>query len=663
MSSFAKVRARVGSFASTALLRARAVQWRLSGALDEPWYRDLRPDIPREVDAVFHYLLHGATGVRPPDVATARRLRRKEAEGAFNAGWYGEHAIVGADRFRPANALPGDRATFDLRLARLLAGFGPGPATPLQSIAPLKEIRAQMKAGAVRLGEVRAAGITLVTPSIREIAFQHCAASVAEVARAENVEWLIVNDESGLTNEALMRSLPPRAAACARIIDPDPQRAAALPMALIHGRYDWIVPMRADETIACAAVAIVSHYARKFPACACLVGPVAQMNQSGQIVFHNPVVHDGTALFEADPATLMVAIRRDALGEVGRLPALAVGQEGYDCALRIAAREPVLVIPDYLGARPALAPPLAFPDLARRVLLRNLAPDSPMAPRAVPRRGICFTRTQGRRLDLLEQAVRSIAEQSDMQSCVIVHADEAAKSAVAAMCSERNLEALILHAPAKAGSKRGSPLNVGLDYLRARADQYDVFCFLDDDDWFYPMHSARLREALHLSGADIAVGLACADALDREPSIEHVAMPPFGLASGNIFPINAYLARTDLLVSSGARFREDLHYLEDWDFILQLYGAGARIQHVPEALCCYRVIGDGNRVAKEDEAEFQRCWDEVAPRGLTAAQKRGQTELWRDLLAFDFGERAPFPKEALTHMRKSVELVQRATGQ
>jgi glycosyltransferase involved in cell wall biosynthesis len=248
-------------------------------------------------------------------------------------------------------------------------------------------------------------------------------------------------------------------------------------------------------------------------------------------------------------------------------------------------------------------------------------------------------RTQGQRYELLEEAVRSVTNQPvAMTPCIIVHGELEALYAVEQWARSLALPAVVLHAP-DLSKKRGYPINVGLEYLESHADQYDFVCFLDDDDIIYPLYSERLTSAINLSGADIAVGLSNQRELWVAPEAGHRLLPTSALVAGNFIPIHAFIVRTSYLRQTNVRFREDLHYLEDWDFLLQLLAGGGVFETVNEVVCEYRLIGDGNRQVRTRPEEFELCRWRVLARGSFCAQKLGGGRFCRDLAAFDFESR------------------------
>jgi hypothetical protein len=85
------------------------------------------------------------------------------------------------------------------------------------------------------------------------------------------------------------------------------------------------------------------------------------------------------------------------------------------------------------------------------------------------------------------------------------------------------------------------------------------------------------------------------------------------------------------------RFREDLRYLEDFEFLQSLLIAGAKFSYIPETLSEYRIIGDGNNVIKNDAVRYEHAKKLALARGALIAKLLGLNYFYRDLLQFGFG--------------------------
>lgn len=134
--------------------------------------------------------------------------------------------------------------------------------------------------------------------------------------------------------------------------------------------------------------------------------------------------------------------------------------------------------------------------------------------------------------------------------------------------------------------------------------------FLDDDDWLYPDHVAKLIRAQWVAGGAIGYysDVECLDATGARTGT--VFAQPYArneLIYGNFLPIHSVLFNR-CVVDDGARFDSVFDLYEDWDFWLQVEQRG-RFDRVPGVSAAYVVGGaSGEGVAVEAE-RAQRATD------------------------------------------------------
>lgn len=217
------------------------------------------------------------------------------------------------------------------------------------------------------------------------------------------------------------------------------------------------------------------------------------------------------------------------------------------------------------------------------------------------------------RPQLLERALASVAAQTWPAVAVVVVND--GSSDVQALCDRfsQRLQLQVLVAGAPGGRSRAA--NIG---LRAATGSYVIF--LDDDDWFYPEHLARLATALEASPAHALAytGVECKreDASSGQLQDAHVFSQDFDRATllvRNYIPIHAALFRRSLL-DAELCFDETLDFYEDWDFWLQLLRRTAFL-HVPGISACYYLSSSGfgleqTPAQKAAEATFFAKWQQ-----------------------------------------------------
>jgi glycosyltransferase involved in cell wall biosynthesis len=255
------------------------------------------------------------------------------------------------------------------------------------------------------------------------------------------------------------------------------------------------------------------------------------------------------------------------------------------------------------------------------------------------RRGATIIRTQGRRFDLLAEAIASVeAQQFPLTPIVVVHGDDDIYSQVRQRCTATGSSTIVLHA-GDVKRLRGFPCNIGLDYVKEHADKFGFVSFLDDDDIHYPDYAARLVAALNMTGADVVY----AEANQREPWKEHTVgprlMPAACLVAGNFIVMNSFALRVDALIRCDAFFRDDMEYLEDWHFLLSLLGAGARFTPLFETIAEYRIFSDGNTAKKRFPKIFSTCQKLCFDHGSLVARTLGMTFFYNSLTTFDFSAR------------------------
>lgn len=139
----------------------------------------------------------------------------------------------------------------------------------------------------------------------------------------------------------------------------------------------------------------------------------------------------------------------------------------------------------------------------------------------------------------------------------------------------------------------------------------DYLIFLDDDDWFYPDHIAKLVLAVRQSTTVKAVHTAveCVDAQSKP--VGEIFQFPYAsgeLRYGNFMPIHSVLFHRSLVQAGGAAFDERFDLYEDWDFWLQVESR-TPFEFVPGVSAAYRIhAGAGEGV----QADRQRAADATA---------------------------------------------------
>lgn len=570
-------------------------------------------------------------------------------------GWYGSRQLTPVECFTrlddrsAADAVsPVDPASTDVSAQPLFVRFGPteflrramadrvaNPGCADNTAAPRYQLVSRYDGDSARL---------------RWTAEKMSALTAAAGGQAARMGWVIVNDKAGVPAAELTVLIPPpvQPIAVVKSSEQTPMLDTTL------GATDWIVHLGGGRACNADAIAVLDHYIRTFKKCRCIVAGTIDVDEAGNELARHRAGRNPSLIGEAGSAGgHIVAIRRDLMEELDAAEPGLVEASAATIQLLAAMREAVLSIPDYIGAQlRSVAPSAAvaadrdnraFNRLRKRILsqtVEDLWPDARMAklrarPPKLYRRGICLVRTQGARPALLAEAVHSIGTQSiPTTPCIVVHGAKATYEKVRQWASGLAFKTVVLHAddPAKL---RGYPFNVGLGFIRDHARDFDFMCILDDDDIYYPYFAARMSEALTLSDADVVYSLANRREPPSPPLAGWQPRPAACLVGNNFIPTNALAIKVDTLISSGVQFREDMNYLEDWDFLLSFMTAGARFHCVQETLSEFRVIGDGNRAEKQDTSDYGQCLDRVTARGRLAAKLLGWPHFYRTLLDYE----------------------------
>ena len=683
---------------------------RASSLFDPDWYLRTYPDVAATgIDPLFHYVQFGASeGRRPgprfdsaaylaahPELSRAglnpllhfleqgsasltrypeevRKARAALATGAANATWYGGERLAA----KTATLDPAARRLIDAwadridasDTAAILAHVGAGPEAAThggapsvlaRSLAPLAEIEQHL--AAIRPGphapRSGPPSFSLVTPFFRHLRyFEACAASVERTfARAAGrpVEWIVVNDDPAVGVDELRRALPEALRGVTRVLS-DGRNAGVverLNQAIDLAQHEWILFLDCDDLIASDAVPVLEAYIGRFPACRYISSATIDIDEDGRVLRQRRRTA-GPARLMSDGMTAghLKAIRRDAFQDHGPLDLAFPGCQDYDFALRIAFREPLLYIPEYLysyrwhrgsqSVARASAQTATADAVVRHHALRFLRARSATGGRETPglalanRSALAIIRTQGRRPDLLEEAVRSVLLQDvPTTPLVVVHGDERMLGEVKAQAARIGPSVEVLHAP-DTTRKRAYPINCALrGALQSQAEPGILF-FLDDDDIVYPMFTRQMCDALEVSGADLAHAASNKRIPwnPAEPGYRPVPAPC--LFVGNTVPINSYALRFSRWKEAPVFFDEDLTYLEDWDFLLRTLGSGLRFLPLRDTLSEFRVIGDGNRTTKQHPAEWARCEAMVRSSADAAIHALGRDRLLEQFLTF-----------------------------
>jgi GT2 family glycosyltransferase len=571
----------------------------------------------------------------------------------------------------------------------LPASSGPRPV-PLHVLLGSEAIVRRRLSSVLRRRDISPSSVTprysIVTPYFAHAAeFRFCAESIAALFAADGnyksdsrIEWIVVNDDPDCSKESLWAVIPASLAVHTRILSDDRHHgiAESLNRGIRAAKHEWIALIDCDDMIEPHALRVLDREITGSPNCRYFSSCIIDIDENGRELRRRRHEHPPEALFEAGMVMGHLKVfRRELFEELGGFNTRFTGVQDYDFALRAAASEKLHQIPDHLyryrwhsstqsSARAARQEQLA--EATRASFLRKLLVGEPLAPLIsdpLPEhiRGFCVIRTQGARMELLEAAIASVQSQSiPMTACVAVHGPATTRDFVDQWLRRRDFfdhsAPPIVVAACAPGRRRGYPCNIALDELYARPYDFDVFCFLDDDDHFLPNFTSTLLNQMRLSQADMAFGLTNALPTTGEPVVQHSLRPAAALFHHNFMPINSYLCRTPALLAAKVRFDEKLDYLEDWDFLVQLMAAGIKAVPAFATVSEYRLVGDGNVLERRDPEHYMHCHATVRERGARAVSVFSKSRFWNDVLDFPSDRTLPFSSEVIDRLKAALDL-------
>ncbi len=632
-----------------------------------------------------------AAASRGASPAHLERLRPFAMQGQLTKGWYAgrelrpEETMVGGAARPPRVIRRLAKQAYENGTRQIQTRYLPGGETEndeddLAQLAlrygPIDEIRTFLASreppgSAVEMADC--GGFTIMTPFHRHLdLFRKTAESVSRLSREENtagsaLEWVIVNDDPIVSNDELARRIPERLRRATRQIRPDGNGGIvdALNTGIRHSRHRWTLFLDCDDEIEQNAITVLKHYIERFPRCRYISSSMVDIDEQGNTLRFRGNEFSIDRLADIGMmAGHLKAIRCDLFEDVGYLDPYFESCQDYEFALRTAMQEPIMKIPDPLyryrwhartqSVSRAGRQKIGHQRIQRKYLRRFLslqegrerdaaAKVRPCSPQPRQLRGAAIVRTQNRRPELLAEAVESVRIQSRLTPVVIVHGSEDDLRAVEDQLSGRgSTDVLLASEDLKPGRRLGYPANVALDYVSGRSDRFDYLCFLDDDDIFYPCFASRMSDALAWSGADIVYGMSNKRFPWQAIEAGHMPLPSSCLVAENFITCNSYVLSTEFVRHCDVRFDEHLHYFDDWDFLLTLWGAGARFQFIAETVSEYRIYGDGQlsavdkRYPKLNKKNFSQVKDKA--RKIAYATEDGLTRFQRDLLDFDWAE-------------------------
>ena len=196
------------------------------------------------------------------------------------------------------------------------------------------------------------------------------------------------------------------------------------------------------------------------------------------------------------------------------------------------------------------------------------------------------------RLLMLRDALNSVCRQryQNWEVIVVNDGDSDVSPILNGLPSE--IGARIFRIDLRGGSGPAAARNAAIKIAQGR-----VLAFLDDDDLYSPVHLERLIGGLRASDAGIAYTSAelvretvrdgTRMEISREPFLTGLRYSRSLLLLRNFIPINTWGVRRECFDAVGV-FDEDLHYLEDWDFLVRL-SSSVNFHQISEVTAEYRM--------------------------------------------------------------------------
>jgi glycosyltransferase involved in cell wall biosynthesis len=185
---------------------------------------------------------------------------------------------------------------------------------------------------------------------------RHCGRSIADLPDlwkkgSRGGEWIVVNGGPLVSNDAILDVIPSSLFPYTVVLRDinDNGLTGRLNQAILASHGEWILFVDADDFIMPNTIAVLKHYIRQFPRCRYISSGIIDVDEHNQVLRHRLHLSPPTRLFSAGMiAGHLKAVRRDLIEDVGLLDPAFDRAQDYEFALRVAAVEPLLLIPDYL---------------------------------------------------------------------------------------------------------------------------------------------------------------------------------------------------------------------------------------------------------------------------------------------------------------------------
>jgi glycosyltransferase involved in cell wall biosynthesis len=584
---------------------------------------------------------------------------------------------------------------------------GGGPSLELYSIGPTSDIEQYLAMVAPpaylekNIAAVAEPTFTIVTSFYRHYRyFEACSSSISDLfvaSATDKLEWIVINDDPRFSAEDIKKAIPASLTENASIVSDGKNLGicARLNQAISLAKHGWILFVDCDDLIHAEAVNVLSGYIKRFPRCRYISSNMVDIDEDGHTMrYRRRISPPSKLLGEGMIAGHLKAIRCDAFSEYGGFDDAFNGCQDYEFALRLSIKEPLLFIPEYLyyyrwhGFSESVNASYRQTVVSNTIVKKYMSqiidcleqaktPQQPLTKSRFQKiskvqrqiwlegtkefmnpSGVAIIRTTGRRLELLTEALNSVAMQGEeIKALVVVHGDNDALRSVMATVNGMSIHAEILHAQ-DTHRYRGYPINVALKHLYDSDENFDFLFFLDDDDIIYPMFATKMLEALAHSNADVIYAASNRRIPWKPVEPGYMPLPASCLLVGNFIPINSYCVRYSSLKALGLLIDESLNYLEDWNFLLRMFGHRLKFFAIGDVLSEFRITGDGNTPIKQNPEAWEKCAQIIRMYVDKICRDLGRYYLFSELISFDLSIRDGLTESEQGALRMTKALIE-----
>jgi glycosyltransferase involved in cell wall biosynthesis len=372
----------------------------------------------KPMQALAGHIKHGCWLVRSAALrspATGNVGSRSDIGHSFNQGWYGRRPLTTAEYYSPSLPSPfTDRSLAIQRFERdtktIDELYGESPVFyrvfDLVSFLLWRPVEQYFDAVSVPKTVVDNSddpSFSILTSFYGNLEYFKQTACSVEMIEANwpngRLEWVINNDDPATPNQALLNCVPASLRNYVRLIGGSVNLGITqgINFAIRSATKQWLLFLDCDDILARNTISILTHYIRSFKKCRYISSGLIDIDEHNKILRQRLHVHPPTKLFSAGMiAGHLKAIRCDLLIDIGLLDSAFDLAQDYEFALRVAAVEPLLLIPDYLYYYRWHKNTQSVSKLGRQIAARDRARESTIlrlsARRALPtwRLGIVF---------------------------------------------------------------------------------------------------------------------------------------------------------------------------------------------------------------------------------------------------------------------------------